>query len=140
MTIKKNGLVEKRNVLNEVRQNNMTLEEIRFFSIYLSKINARDPATRKVTFPLEDFRKIMGLGRLKISYLQSVTNSLLSKVVNIKNEGGGYTAFQLFKECEVFKNEEEEWFISIDAHDKAPMSFGMPCGSNPPTSCGCMKF
>lgn len=124
MTIKKNGLVEKRNVLNEVRQNNMTLEEIRFFSIYLSKINARDPATRKVTFPLEDFRKIMGLGRLKISYLQSVTNSLLSKVVNIKNEGGGYTAFQLFKECEVFKNEEEEWFISIDAHDKAlPLMF-----------------
>ena len=124
MAIKKNNLVEKRNVLNEVRQNNMTLQEIRFFSIYLSKINARDISTRKVIFPLEDFRKIMELGRLKINYLQSVTNSLLSKVVNVKNEDGGYTAFQLFKRCKVFKDDTEQWCIEIDAHDDAlPLMF-----------------
>lgn len=124
VAIKKNNLVEKRNVLNEVRQNNMTLQEIRFFSIYLSKINARDISTRKVIFPLEDFRKIMELGRLKINYLQSVTNSLLSKVVNVKNEDGGYTAFQLFKRCKVFKDDTEQWCIEIDAHDDAlPLMF-----------------
>jgi len=54
--IKKNYLILKRNVLNEIRSNNMTLQELRFFSIYLSKINKDKPAeTRVVRFPLDDF-------------------------------------------------------------------------------------
>ena len=56
------AIVEKRNVLNELRSNNMTLQELRFFSIYLSKINPWDKSTRVVRFPLDDFRRIMGLG------------------------------------------------------------------------------
>jgi plasmid replication initiation protein len=124
MAIKGKELVEKRNILNEVRKNSMSLQELRFFSIYLSKINARDTNTRKVTFPLTDFQKIMELGRVNIKHLQTVTNSLLGKVVNIKNETGGYKAFQLFKECEVYKDEFERWYITIDAHDKAlPLMF-----------------
>lgn len=31
MTIKKNNLVEKQNILNEMRSKNMTLQELRFF-------------------------------------------------------------------------------------------------------------
>lgn len=124
MPIKGNELVEKRNILNEIRRNNMSLQEHRFFAIYLSKINARDINTRRVIFPINDFKKIMELGRMNIQHLQVVTNSLLSKVVNIKNPDGGYTAFQLFKECEVFKDEFGEWYIAIDAHDKAlPLMF-----------------
>ena len=30
------AIVEKRNVLNELRANNLSLQELRFFSIYLS--------------------------------------------------------------------------------------------------------
>ena len=124
MTIKGNELVEKRNILNEVRKNSMSLQELRFFSIYLSKINARDPETRKVTFPLNDFKKIMELGRINIKHMQDVTNSLLGKVVNIKLENGGFEAFQLFKRCKVYRNELEQWFIDIDAHDDAlPLMF-----------------
>lgn len=124
MAIKGKELVEKRNILNEVRKNSMSLQELRFFSIYLSKINARDPSTRKVTFPLTDFQKIMELGRMNIKHLQATTNSLLGKVVNIKLPNGGYDAFQLFKRCKVYKNEFEQWFIDIDAHDDAlPLMF-----------------
>ena len=124
MAIKKNNLVEKRNVLNEIRRNNMTLQEMRFFSIYLSKINARDISTRKVSFPLEDFRKIMEIGRMNIHHFQAVTNSLLGKVVNIKDERGGYTGFQLFKRCKVFRDEFDQWYVEIDAHDDAlPLMF-----------------
>lgn len=124
MAIKGKELVEKRNVLNEVRKNSMSLQELRFFSIYLSKINARDPNTRKVTFPLTDFQKIMELGRMNIRHMQAVTNSLLGKVVNIKLENGGYEAFQLFKRCKVYRNEFDQWFIDIDAHDDAlPLMF-----------------
>ena len=55
------AVVSKRNVLNELRSNNMTLQELRFFSIYLSKINPQDIDTRVVRFPLDDFQKIMNL-------------------------------------------------------------------------------
>ena len=123
--IKKNYLVEKRNVLNEIRSNSMTLQELRFFSIYLSKINSRDINTRVVRFSISDFQIIMELeSRLKIDDMKRVTNSLLCKVVNVPDEYGGYTGFQLFKECVVSKDKNGEWYVEIDAHDKAlPLMF-----------------
>ena len=124
MALKKTNLVEKRNILNEIRRNNMTLQEMRFFSIYLSKINARDTSTRTVKFPLEDFRKIMEFGRLNVTQLKNTTDSLLGKVVSVPKESGGYTSFQLFKECTVDKDEFDQWYVEIDAHDKAlPLMF-----------------
>ena len=127
MAILKNYyLVEKRNVLNEIRSNNMTLQELRFFSIYLSKINQRDLNTRVVRFSLDDFQTIMELSsNIKIPYMKSVTNSLLSKIVNVPYyKTGGYEAFQLFKECRVNTDEYGEWYVEIDAHDKAlPLLF-----------------
>lgn len=129
-TLKKNYVVKKKNVLNEIRANNMTLQELRFFSIYLSKINPDDVNTRIVRFAMSDFKAIMELGRIDINYMKNVTNSLLSKIVNvpIENENNrfiGYTGFQLFKECTVIMDEQTaEWYIEIDAHDKAlPLLF-----------------
>ena len=123
--INKTALVVKRNVLNEIKKNNMTFQELRFFSIYLAKIDQRDISTRAVRFPLVDFQKIMDLGRLNIEQLKKTTNSLLQKVVNVPKENGGYKGFQLFKECDVDQDEEtKEWYVEIDAHDKAlPLMF-----------------
>jgi plasmid replication initiation protein len=119
------AIVEKRNVLNELRSNSMTVQELRFFSIYLSKINPWDMSTRVVRFSMDDFQRIMGFGRLNIAQLKSSTDSLLSKIVHVPNESGyGYKAFQLFKECSLDRDENEEWYIEIDAHDKAlPLMF-----------------
>jgi len=124
-TLSNTHLVKKRNVLNEIRSNSMTLQELRFFSIYLSKINPKDTSTRLVRFSISDFKSIMDLGRINNDYLQKVTNSLLCKVVNVPDEiTGGYTGFQLFKECTVNRNEKGEWYVEVDAHDKAlPLMF-----------------
>lgn len=125
--LKKNYLVKKRNVLNEIRANSMSLTELRFFSIYLSKIHKDKPEeTRVVRFPLDDFHAIMQLrSRFNINHIQKITNSLLCKVVNVPNETtGGYTGFQLFKKCVVDKDSRGEWYIEIDAHDEAlPLLF-----------------
>ena len=44
--------------------------------------------------------------------------------MHIPKQSGGYTAFQLFKECEIDKDSSGEWYVSIDAHDKAlPLMF-----------------
>lgn len=121
----KTALVEKRNVLNEIRRNNMTLQELRFLSIYLARINHIDISSRAVRFPLMDFQKIMDLGRLNIEQLKNSTDSLLQKIVHVPTERGGYESFQLFKECTVDPDEEtNEWYVEIDAHDKAlPLMF-----------------
>lgn len=122
--IKGNYLIQKQNVLNEIHANNMTLQELRFFSIYLSKINKNDISTRLVRFKIDDFKAIIELNSRANLHLVDVTNSLLCKVVNVPNEHGGYTGFQLFKECTVSKDECGDWYVEIDAHDKAlPLMF-----------------
>ena len=119
------AIIEKRNVLNELRSNNMTIQELRFFSIYLSKINPRDLSTRTVQFPIEDFQRIMGFGKLNLAQIRASTDSLLSKIVHVPDENGrGMRAFQLFKECHIFQDKYGRWVLEIDAHDKAlPLMF-----------------
>lgn len=126
MSLKNTYIVEKSNVLNEIKSTNMTLQELRFFSIYLAKINARDVSTRRVRFPLSDFQKIMGIGRMNIQHFKTTVNGLLCKVVHIPNDRGGLCSFQLFKEVDLFKDDSDLWVVEIDAHDKAlPLMFNL---------------
>ena len=120
------AIVEKRNILNAVRSNSMTLQELRFFSIYLSKINPWDKSTRVVRFPLDDFRRIMGLGAGEnIAHFRYTIRHILQQIVEVPNENGkGYTAFQLFKRAKIEKAENDEWYVEFDAHDDAlPLMF-----------------
>ena len=120
------AIVEKRNILNAVRSNSMTLQELRFFSIYLSKINPWDKSTRVVRFPLDDFRRIMGLGAGEnITHFRYTIRHILQQIVEVPNEKGtGYTAFQLFKRAKLDKDEQDEWYVEFDAHDDAlPLMF-----------------
>jgi len=120
------AVVQKRNVLNELRSNSMTLQELRFFSIYLSKINPWDPSTRVVRFPLDDFRRIMDIGPdMNLTHFRLTIRHILQQVVEVPNENGhGYKAFQLFKQAEIAKDQDGEWYVEFDAHDKAlPLMF-----------------
>lgn len=123
--LKANNIIEKRNLLNEIKSSYMTLQEMRFFTIYLSKINPRDISTKEVIFPLTDFLKIMDITRIRIDKLKLTTNRLLSKVINIANEDGGYTGFQLFEKCQVYKDKlTGSWSIKIIAHKESlPLMF-----------------
>ncbi|MDE5947057.1 MAG: replication initiation protein, partial [Oscillospiraceae bacterium] len=106
--------------------NNMSLQELRFFSIYLSKINARNVSTRCVRFSLSDFQKIMNIGKMNIRHFKKSINCLLCKVVHIPTDNGGLSSFQLFKKVNLFKDDTEKWFVEIDAHDDAlPLFFNL---------------
>ncbi|MCL2411611.1 MAG: replication initiation protein [Treponema sp.] len=122
--IKKQYKVEKYNTLNEMRSNNMTLQELRFFSIYLSLINARNPETRLVRFDLLEFQRIMELSRVQAKDIKDTIDSLLCKIVHVPTQRGGFSAFQLFKRCKVDQDDDGIWFVEIDAHDDAlPLMF-----------------
>ena len=119
MAIEDKYLVEKRNALNELRSSNMSLQELRFLSIYLAKINSRDINTRLVRFSLTDFQKIMGLGKLNFKQIGETTDDLLKKIIKIPKENGGFEKFQLFKKCTFDIDEDNERYIEIDAHDES---------------------
>lgn len=122
--INKTAMVVKRNELNKMKATNMTFQELRFFSIYLAKIDQRDISTRAVRFPLVDFQKIMDLGRLNIKHLRKTTDSLLGKKVSISLESGGYKTIVLFVQCRVDKDSNGEWFVEISASNEAmPLMF-----------------
>lgn len=127
MEFKGTEIVEKSNALNEIHLNGMGLQELRFFSIYLAKINARDINTRKVRFKLTEFQKIMKIGRANIKHFQEITNAMLGRVYNQPTDDGGYIGFTLFKRCRIFKNIfDNQYYIEIEASDDAlPLMFNL---------------
>jgi len=120
-------VVQKRNILNELRSNKMTLQELRFFCIYLAKINAADISTRKVKMSLEDYQRIMEFGRTNIKQIRASTDELLRKLIHLNDDGEyEYRVFQLFKECYIFRDKKDDnrLYIVFDAHDNAlPLLF-----------------
>ena len=80
------AIVEKRNVLNELRTTLHTTQELRLFSIYLSKINPYDKNTRIVRFPLSDFQRIMNFGKLNIAQLKASASSVLVTSISAKGK------------------------------------------------------
>jgi plasmid replication initiation protein len=122
--LKKEYLVVKSNALNEMRAKEMTMQELRLFSVYLSKINPSNKNTRFVKFPIADFMAIMELEQRNIPYFKRVAYSLVRKTVLIPTERGGFSVFNLFREFTIDSDENGEWSVTIDADDKAlPLLF-----------------
>ena len=121
------AIVEKKNALNELitdKKDKFTLQELRFFSIYLSKINPYDQSTRIVKFKLSDFQKIMGFKTLNTVQLRTATDSLMRKLVHTPLESGGYETIHLFKKFIVDKDSNGEWCVIANADDEAlPLMF-----------------
>ena len=118
--------VVKQHTLNDLRPTKMSLQELRFLILYLSKINPKDITTRNARFSLSDFRNIMEIGRIDIKKVREVIDGLLTKVTGEALPSGGFVRFQFFKECILDKDEMGEWFIEIDVHDRAlPLVFDL---------------
>lgn len=128
--LKKEYPTERSNLLTEMRAHSMTLQELRFLSIYLSKINPLDVNSRYVEFKLDEFQKIMELGRIDKNHIKEVFTRLLCKVVEIPINTGtrkGFAMVTLFNKCQCFwDDEKEETLIIIDAHDDTlPLLFDL---------------
>ena len=112
----KTALVSKKNILNEMKAENLTLQQIRFLIIYLSKINPLDESTRTVKFKLSSFQKIMGFGKLNTKQLKQSTDALQSIKVSVpRNTKNGYESIVLFSRCLVDKDSNGEWFVEMSA-------------------------
>jgi len=126
--LRKNHIITKSNALNEMRSNNMSLQELRLLSIYMSKINPKDKSTSKVRFPVADFHAIMDvqMKNVRSSYYVDIAEKLLHKIIKIPY-GGGFKAFTLFKRV-IFarENEYSPYYFQIEAHEDAlPLLFDL---------------
>lgn len=122
--LKRNHLVVKQNAVNEMRTHDMTLQELRLFTIYLSKINPKDQKTKKVSFKMSDFQAIMELRQMNIPYFKRVADSLIKKLVFQPLDNGGFQAFPIFSWFKVAPNEKGEWQVDIDINEYAlPLLF-----------------
>lgn len=120
----KNAIVEKRNVLNELRTSLHTTQELRLFSIYLSKINPYDTNTRVVRFPLSDFQDIMEFGKLNIAQLKASATSILNAKVFLPKESGGFRGVNLFETFDIDQDSGGRWYVEINATNAAlPLMF-----------------
>jgi len=116
--LKKNYSAENKNIISHLRSN-MSLQELRIFSIYLAKINPLDLSSRVVRFKISEFQRVLGLGRLNINHLNNTADSLLSKILYLPSEDETlHTTFPLFKSYSVFQD-DYIWFFEMDAHDDA---------------------
>lgn len=118
-------IVEKRNDLNSMVKSDLTVEELKMLSIYLSKINARDVGTRYVRFSFSELKSILGHDRIQVDDLSVVTDRLLQHIIYIPLQNGkGVEKFTLFSVCRMAKDNDGLWYVEIDANDKAlPLMF-----------------
>jgi plasmid replication initiation protein len=118
--------IVKSNALNEIRNNRMSISQIRFFSIYLSKVNPKDPKSREVTFKLDEYTKIMQFKQANTTRLMKTADELLGLIVTYYDKDGtyssdgliGFTKCQIFKRFKLFRGgDNDEWYVTIDCHD-----------------------
>lgn len=105
------------NAINSAISDRASVIGIRFFSIYQSKLNPKDKTTRKVTFPLDDYAKIMELQRVNITQLKKAAEELITIPIIIGRPDGGFTARPLYDKVDVFQDEQDDWYVTIDCHD-----------------------
>ena len=108
-------LVEKSNILNTLQSvEDMSLNEFRFFCLYLSKINARSQNTRTVDISIEEFENLFGI-KINTTLFSRKIMSIASRVVKIR-ENGKIKVLTLYSEfC---WSEVKPTTITITCNDK----------------------
>lgn len=106
--------IEKANYLNAMISKDMSLTELRFFCLYLSKINARDVSTRDVKIPLSDFEKIFGV-TLHTTHLRNAIRKIMSRTVVVYDDDNEdiLTLYSRFR----YKRDNVR-FIEVSCNDK----------------------
>lgn len=102
----------------------MSQQELRFFLIYLSKLNPFEPEKTEVTFSLDDYAEVVGV-ELNEKNINDTTDELLGRIVYIRpkildeNVSEEIIKVQLFKRCRMFRSKlDNKWYLNFDAHDE----------------------
>ena len=96
--------VKKSNVLNEMRQSDMTLVEYRLFCIYLAHFSIANDKNELV-FKLSDYVAITELNGFKKRDLERQAVNLVKTTVKLANDKGGFSVYSVFKRFDLEQGE-----------------------------------
>jgi len=117
--------VVKRNALNEMYLGKMSAQEMKLFSVYLSRINKDDERTKKVRFTTSELYAITGkLEEVRMSYYNEILGTLASKGVGTGEPPNRTLLYPIFDELRFDRNKRGDYFIELNPNKKAmPLLF-----------------
>lgn len=93
------NIIEKSNKLNTMRSYNdvhqMGLTEYRFFCLYLSKLNARNPNARTVIIPLSEFEWLFGIS-VHTTIFNDTIDRIMNRKMRVKEDNGKTSVINLY--------------------------------------------
>ena len=109
---------------NPILNMRLTLTQSNFMYLYLSKINARKPETKHVTFSLDEYANIMELkGRISTTRILNVTKSLYAlSFPEYDVDAERVKLIHAFDNFELYK-EDDNWYVTISCHQQAEKRF-----------------
>lgn len=124
------NVVMKSNRLTEMRNCKYTLAEQRLLAVYLSRINPKRPEVTTVTFTMDEFQKILGLGKLNVEYWRQAFESLITKTITFESQVEGkmsWTTAVVFQSITFSMGENiSENLVHLNASDAVlPLMFDM---------------
>ncbi len=124
------NIVMKSNRLTEMRNCNYTLAEQRLLAVYLSRINPKKPQVTTVTFTMDEFQKILGLGKLNVEYWRNAFESLITKTITFESQLDGkmsWTTAVVFQSITFSMGERiSENLVHLNASDAVlPLMFDL---------------
>ena len=103
--------VKKSNVLNEMRQSDMTMVEYRLFCIYLAHFSI-DNDKNELVFKLSDYAAITDLNSFKKRDLERQAVNLVRATVKLANDKGGFSVYSVFKRFDLEQG-DDGWQVRL---------------------------
>lgn len=130
MARKKNQLVKREdtaslsNILNEMFFDKLiTLQELRFFLVYVSKLNPKKPDRTEVSFTLKEYSQVLGV-ELNEASMDRATDELMRRIVHVRPKvlaedvAEEIIKTQLFRRCRMTRRKSDnEWIFTFDASE-----------------------
>ena len=114
MSKKEKYLIEKSNTLNGMQATNMSLTELRFFLMYISRINARNMDDRTVLIDIKDFENLFNVSFNSSRFTEKIAQ-IMGRTVTIYEENDK-VVLTLYSEFRWEKNNAK--ILEITCNDK----------------------
>lgn len=120
--LSENALVEKSKQFIWAKYVGWNAGELAVFDTYLSRINARNPASAEVIFTKREYEQLMGLKEVRPEQLNRYIKNFISNAISLKTDKG-WKNRPLFSGADFEKNEAGEWEIRLRCHPDLEQAF-----------------
>lgn len=109
-------MVEKSKALILANLSEYDVNALRLLEVYLSRINARNPDSTRVSFTVADYNHILGTTSIEKKELDKSTDLIMNTIIKLETKRGLYKRV-LFPTCDIEMDENEKCnIITMECH------------------------